>query len=328
MRSSVFLSLLGFILFSSVETARAAEKNVVRGAVITPDGKTVPEFSVAAKPIGGSPGLVIRRQFREGVFTLEGLPDRKYEIVVQAKRYVNFRYPIDFDKDGGQENFRLIMLYPFRNEVRYLDDSSYSVSAAKLQQRIPDQAKKEYLRAVEFHRNGELDDAMRCYGKAISAFPYYVEALADVGGLYILLNDPTTGLRYLQRALSVDKNNPVIHINMAAGYMVLGEFDEASRILQKLVQTATRKSLPRYYLAKLLFYRQEYAAAEDMIKLALQDDSEMLDGWILLLNIAIARKDDLEVRQTMLRIDSMIDSKAISSFISQNDAARRIKRTY
>jgi len=324
---SVFLPIVGFILLIGIGAAQADAKNSVRGAVITPNGTMLPEFTIAAKPIGGSPGLSIRRQFTQGMFSLENLPEQKYEIIVQSKRYVNFRYPVDFDKDGDHDNFRLIMLYPFRNEVRYLDDSPYEVSATRLQQRIPEQAKKEYDNAVEFHRNGELDDAMRCYGRAISAFPNYVDALADVGGLYILLNEPATGIRFLQRALTSDKNNPVIHINMAVGYMALGEFEEASKILQKLITTSSRKSLPRYYLSKMFFYQQQYPAAEETVRLALQDDPQLLDAWILLLNISLAQKDDLGMRQTMAHINSIIDSKSFSSFINEHMAAMRIEKS-
>ena len=45
----------------------------LKGAVVTPDGTMVPEFTVTVRAIVDKPELVPRKRFKDGVFTFTGL---------------------------------------------------------------------------------------------------------------------------------------------------------------------------------------------------------------------------------------------------------------
>lgn len=313
MRISTRQLLIGLILFCSPRLADAAEKRSLQGVVITPHGNMMPRFFVAAKRIDHGPELGIRHRFKDGVFKLENLPGTKYEIVVHAPEHVSLRFQIDLKNNPQAE--RIIVLYPFRNEVRYLSDSHYSVSLPRLKQKIPEKAVREYLDAVEFHREGQVQKALISYGRAISAFPQYARALADVGALYILIDEPETGLRYLQRAFAADRSDPFAQINMAVAQTALGNCRQAVKLLEGVIRAESHKSLPRFYLAKVLFSQQDYVAARETLKQVLAEDSQFFDAWLLLLNISLEQNDIAEARNALFHLQAMNDSPAFARVI-------------
>src|SRR5207247_2708255 len=109
-----------------------------------------------------------------------------------------------FKSDDRPTEYSIVILHSYRNEPRSLPGIAYTVSVKALQQKIPDAARDAYLKGVDLHREGHLDEALMEYGKALRDFPYYVQALSDLGSIFILFNRPESALTFLRRAQEID----------------------------------------------------------------------------------------------------------------------------
>ena len=82
------------------------------------------------------------------------------------------------------------------------------ISVKKLQEKIPDEAREAYEKGVRLHRDGKLEDATIEYGKALRAYPNYVEALSDLSTIFLLYNRPDSALIFFRPEHELDNGNP------------------------------------------------------------------------------------------------------------------------
>jgi len=68
------------------------------------------------------------------------------------------------------------------------------------------------MRGVELHREGSLEPALVEYGKALRAYPKYVQALETSAQSLILYNHPESALTFLRRAHDLDDCNVVVNL--------------------------------------------------------------------------------------------------------------------
>jgi Tfp pilus assembly protein PilF len=104
---------------------------------------------------------------------------------------------------------------------------------------------------------------------------------------------------------------------MAAACIALRDFKEVPNILNKISQKEARRSLPLYVLAISLFYQGQYADAGQAMERALAEDPGLLDGWVLMWNIATEQKDDAAARQALARIQEAVHDLSFSAFVDQ-----------
>src|SRR5262245_10075505 len=150
-----------------IASALAAAEHTVKGVVITPDGTVVPEFSVVVRHITDKPELVRRQHFKNGEFMIDRLAATKYALHISSPTFVGARLEFYFKSSPRNIDYAIVVLHPYRNEARLMPGMNYAVSVKALQQKVPDAARDAYMRAVELHREGKLDEALIEYGKAL-----------------------------------------------------------------------------------------------------------------------------------------------------------------
>src|SRR5207249_1071280 len=167
------------------------------------------------------------KRYKNGGFTITQLTGDKYELLVSSPRYVTAKLDFDFKSQPRSTEYSIVVLHPYRNEVRALKGAAETVSVTALQQKIPDEARNAYLKGVERHREGQLAEAMMQYGKALRVYPEYLSALGDLGTIYILYNQPQSALTFLRRAQQIDEGNVIISLNIAIALSEQGEYPRA-----------------------------------------------------------------------------------------------------
>src|ERR1051326_709906 len=176
--------------------ANAAPAHTVRGVVITTDGTVVPEFTITVRHATQKPELFTRKRFKNGEFTISGLTKDKYQLRITAPLYIPAKLDYDFKSLGRPTEYSIVILHTYRNEARLQPGSAYTVSVKTLQDKVPDVARDAYMKGVELHRQGSLDQALVEYGKALRACPNYVQALGDLGAIFILFNRPESAMTF------------------------------------------------------------------------------------------------------------------------------------
>jgi tetratricopeptide (TPR) repeat protein len=280
----------------------------------------VPEFTVTVRPIVRHPELVLRKRFRNGVFRIDGLQDHEYQIQVDSKPYTRVRMDVAFHRTASATQFRMVILH------RAADRPGMALAANTVpteESAAAGTSRRYCEEGVRLLNNGMLEEALASLGVCMRRFPNYVPALADIGSIYILLNRPDAALAYLRHAHRLDSSNAAVRLNMALAYHEKQNFGEASKILEALLEDQGMKSLSLYYLARIHYDQKKYKLAEKTVRLALQEDPDLLDGWLLLVNLSIEQKNHGAVREGMLQLRKAMNNRLFTEFVEEQLASLR-----
>src|SRR5262245_52638168 len=96
MKLAKILLILCTLFALDLQSVDGENTRVVRGVVITPDGRMVPEFTITVRPVDNKPDLVRRMHFKNGEFALEDLEHDKYQLAITSPRYVGVKLDVDF----------------------------------------------------------------------------------------------------------------------------------------------------------------------------------------------------------------------------------------
>ena len=316
-RANAFLIFCAFFLLD-IGAAQADTAHTLHGVVITPDGMMVPEFRVTIRPVVDHPELIRRKHFKQGEFTLQGLTREKYKIIITAPKLVGVKLDVDFGTQQAVTDYRIAILHHPRSGPNPMaEEPGYAVSPKAMRQMIPEAAQEAYERGVELHRGGFLEEALMQYGQALRFYPNYIQVLGDLGTIYLLYNRPDSALAYLRRALEVDGSNTAIRLNIALALMVRGDYGEAVNCLEDVLRAEPGSSLPVYYMARLQYLQQRYSVAERTLRRALEKNSALLDGWLLLVDIGLEQKDYVTAREGLMHLRDAMNNGMFSTFVDE-----------
>jgi tetratricopeptide (TPR) repeat protein len=315
--ANAFLIFCAFLLLD-IGAAKADAAHTLRGVVITPDGMMVPEFTVTVRPIVDHPELIRRKHFKDGEFTLKGLTRDKYKILITAPELVGVKLDVDFGTQPTVTDYRIAILHHPRSGPNPMaDEPGYAISPKAMQQKIPDAARDAYERGIDLHRGGFLEEALVQYGQALRLYPNYIQVLGDLGTIYLLYNRPDSALAYLRRALEIDGSNAAIRLNIAVALMIRGDYREAAGFLEDVLRAEPTNALPVYYMARLQYLQQRYGVAEQTLRRALKENSALLDGWLLLVDIALQQKDYVTAREGLMHLRDAMNNGMFSKFVDE-----------
>jgi tetratricopeptide (TPR) repeat protein len=306
------------ILCLQIDWAHAAAAHTVRGVVITTDGTVVPEFTITVKHTAQKPELNSRKRFKKGEFTISGLTKDKYQLRISAPLYITARLDFDFKSTARPTEYSIVILHTYRNEARLQPGAAYTVPVKALQEKIPEASREAYLRGVQLHREGSLDQALVQYGKALRAYPNYVQALGDLGSIFILFNHPESALTFLRRAHDIDDCNVVINLNIGIALTEQDDYSGARKTFKNILSKDPRIGLAHYYLAKVEFVQKKYDAAEEQARQAIESDPHLLEASLLMINISLQEKKYDQAREALLRVrQAMEGNTMIARFIDE-----------
>jgi len=300
-----------------MQVADGATAHTVKGLVITPDGTVIPRFSVVVKHVSEKPELVHRRQFKDGEFAVEGLTKGRYQVQILAPQFVSTKLIFDFNDRSRKTDYSIIILHPYRNEARLITGADYSISLKVLQQKVPAAAQEAYKKAVELHREGKLDDALIQYGRALRNYPHYVEALTDIGTIFLLYNQPESALTFLRRAEEIDDYSPIIKLNMAVALTEQSDYSGALKLIKDVLHKEPRMGFAQYFMAKIQYLQKKYDQAEINVREAIEKDPGLLDALVLMINISIEQKNFDQAREALQRVREAMHNQMVTKFIDE-----------
>jgi protein O-GlcNAc transferase len=191
------------------------------------------------------------------------------------------------------------------------------VKSLQQKEKIPEVARDAYMRGVQLHREGSLEQALIEYGKALRAYPNYVQALGDLGAIFILYNHPESALMFLRRAHELDSCNVVINLNIAIALTEQEDYSSALKIFKNILSKDPHLGLAQYYLAKVYYIQKKYEAAEDYVRQAMGNDPHLLEASLLMINISLQEKKYDQAREALLHLRQAMDNTMITKFIDE-----------
>ena len=201
----------------------------------------------------------------QGQFEFPKLTPALYNLEVEADRQ-NFEVVHEtVQVYRGMPSTVTITLKPKKNASETKRDVG-TVTVVELTQKIPPKALKEYKRSREA-RN--VDEAILHLQKAISIFPDYVRAHADLGAYLLTQGKLDEAAESLQKAVSLDPQSFYQTLNLGIVLVRQQRFLEASQLLKKASSLQPSSTIAHYYLGLAFLGLDELDAAEAALKTSL-----------------------------------------------------------
>lgn len=108
-----------------------------------------------------------------------------------------------------------------------------AVSARGSQQTAARSARAFYEKAMRFHKRGRMKDAKRFYQEALRLDPSFVDALNNLGVLFIRDRDYTAAQRSFEKAIQLQPGYVDSYYNLACLYAIKGETGQSLDHLKK-----------------------------------------------------------------------------------------------
>jgi tetratricopeptide (TPR) repeat protein len=161
-------------------------------------------------------------------------------------------------------------------------------SQKKLQAAREKDPQYQYSMGAVYLDNGNLDEAIRFFNKALSLNPRHFQSLNALGLVYSMKGDLREAEKSFLKCLEVSPNFMEARNNLGMIYQEMGFLDKAEEEFKKVTAdpSYTSKELPYYNLARLYSLRQNWESALFYVDKAIQTNARYhlghsLRGYIL-----------------------------------------------
>ncbi len=228
---------------------RLGGNNYIVGTVYSPDGMPISrKMSIRlTTPTWGDVlattddrGRFVFSQVGSGVYTVVIDGEKEFENVMQEVEIIRPRSPVP-------ETYTMTIRLRFLENVR----SKPSVISAS-NAGVPQRAMDLYEKASKLAREKDYKGAIRQLKLAVAEHPAFVNALNQLGVLYLRLNELDKADEALQKALKIrpDAYEPLI--NRAITLFRLARFKDAETVLRDTLKAKAESSVAYYYLGRTL----------------------------------------------------------------------------
>ena len=107
--------------------------------------------------------------------------------------------------------------------------------------------------AVKLHQSGQVNKAAAAYRKILDANPDDVQALHLLGVTHIQGSRPDEAAKLIERAIHLQPNTGVFHLNLASAYLALRRVDDAIEHAEKAIALDPKLAARGYHTAGMAF---------------------------------------------------------------------------
>lgn len=140
----------------------------------------------------------------------------------------------------------------------------------------------------QWHRDGRLVDARDAYLEYLGRHPDDVKTLHMLGILHAELGDLDAALAYLEKALALKKNDPVLGLHLANILKAKGLFSQAGEILLAILREHPGFAAAYNNLGTVYFAQEKWLEAAEAYQAAIRLQSDYVDAYYNL-GLALAR---------------------------------------
>jgi tetratricopeptide (TPR) repeat protein len=142
--------------------------------------------------------------------------------------------------------------------------------------------------AMEMHRSGQLEQAVRLYQAVLAREPENAEALHLLGVAHHQQGDNAQAIKLIGRAVALRPNAPAFHANLAEAYRACGQFERAAGCCRTALQLSPAYAEAHCNLGAALQGMQRHGESAEHFRraLALRPDFSVAHN-----NLAIALRE-------------------------------------
>jgi len=236
-----YIATLIVVLISPIEGGDLYE---LRGKVVSPEGELLVDSFVflegATSPFSSS-----TRTGLDGSFKFKKLDPAMYRVLISTA-WGEMEQSIEIGPSSADKKGRIKITFKF--EPQFHAEERATVSLKQLA--IPEEAKKEYRKAIEFLNEKKTEEAIEHLQKAVELAPHYSGALNRLGTISYMSQAYGRAETYFRRALSQAPGSYAPVVNLGAALLSLGQLEEALELNRQAVQMRPQDPLARSQLGQ------------------------------------------------------------------------------
>lgn len=223
----------------------------INGTLVSIDGRGIADARIQVKDLNTGALVVSTFSKHNGSFEFYNLAPGNYELVATSGLSETH------DKVQVMQGMAFVTL----QIAAPVSDPSAGATVSVASMKVPGKARKEFEKAQKAFYDNKLEEAKERVEKAISAYPYYAEALTLRGILKVDDNKYEEGEADLQNAIKFDPNYGMAYIAMGAALNQVAKFEDALRSLQRGVAISPDSWQGHFEMAKAFLGKGDFAAA-------------------------------------------------------------------
>ncbi|MGZ4835567.1 MAG: tetratricopeptide repeat protein [Terriglobales bacterium] len=234
--------------------------NNLGGVVLGTDGHPVRNARVELRAFASSQLIASGYTLPNGTFEFANLPRAVYEVVVTL------------GVDQVTQRVELYQSNPFLQLTlaNAAPESASSAMVSVSQLKVPNKARKLFLKAGDSFRKQKFSEAREDVEKSLQEFSEYAQALTLRGLLNLQDNKLDAATSDLEHAIKADGNYAMGYVVLGTAYNAMNHYDDSIRTLQRAISLSPGAWQAYYELSKALLGKGQFEAALRQIDKAAQ----------------------------------------------------------
>jgi tetratricopeptide (TPR) repeat protein len=208
--------LIAAVLLILPGSAKAQGTATLEGRVRTDDGRTIPSgVQIRVEKLDGELAAALPPS-SDGQFEISGLPKVVMHVIVTAEGFQTYQESIDLGRAASR-----IMVNIYLTPAGRTKPPAPELTA-RTDANASKNARKEYERGARAMEKKNLPEAQKYLERAVTEYPCYARAQADLGLVFSAKKEPAPAVAALRKAIECDPD-------YLAPYGLLGEIYNAER---------------------------------------------------------------------------------------------------
>jgi tetratricopeptide (TPR) repeat protein len=281
------------VLFPAQLTAQAPGGSILGQVRIAPGWDLKSPVMVTLE----SRGLVTNTVYTDsqGHFGFNGLPGNLYHVVINEKEYQLVREEVPIDPIMSSVRVLTIFLTP-REEKKNEKSSAVSggnahvTDSAQYASNIPKPALNEFKKGVNSDHSGDVDEAIRHYGKAVGLAPDFYAARNNLGSDLMAKGQLAEAQEQFEAVVKINPADASAYFNLANLFLLARQYDKAMSWAGQGLSKEPDSAFGHFLQGSLYAHDGRAREAEAAFHRSLELDPSLAKAHLALVNLYVQQQ--------------------------------------
>jgi tetratricopeptide (TPR) repeat protein len=229
----------------------------------------------------------------EGKFSFSQLLANGYRVLINDEKYRPVDQQVEINPMITSPTFVRISLTPketaARNEAAPGSNPNLANSSEYTNQ-IPKPALKEFQKGAKSDKDGNTDDAIKHYRKAVSLAPEFYAARNNLGSAYLGKSQFSAAQEQFESVIKINPSDAAAYFNLGNLYFLTQKYRDAARWLDEGLAKEPNNPLGHFLLGSVCSRTGKPEQAEKELRNALQLNPKMTKAHLALVNLYLKQQ--------------------------------------
>lgn len=228
----------------------------------------------------------------EGKFSFNDVPPNLYRIVIQQEGYRPVDVSVPINSSVQHSVYLQIELTPEDKpgtaSLSTINGGNQAlVDQAALLDKFPKQAKKQYDKGTKAQQDGQTDEAIEHYARALAIAPEMYPARNNLASLYLEQRRFGEAETEFKKVIAENQADANARFNLANVYLLTNRLNEATDSIEEGLKRQPQSGFGEFLMGSVLIKRGNTREAEKRFRVALNDDPGLTNAHLALVNLYV-----------------------------------------